>query len=113
MGGTENGRTYILAWESKITAGLVRGNGKQHEPACFFQLIGIGIQELSGQKKDADHLLVSIIQVPHLDGIKMFFHLFFKIISLWMFCAVKLFNTYSAFKLSFILLIEEANSSYV
>lgn len=106
MGGTENGRTYILAWESKITAGLVRGNGKQHEPACFFQLIGIGIQELSGQKKDADHLLVSIIQVPHLDGIKMSFHLFIKInsaFSLWMFCAVKLFNTYSAFKLSFIL----------
>jgi len=63
MGGTENGRTYILAWESKITAGLVRGNGKQHEPACFFQLIGIGIQELSGQKKDADHLLVSILPV--------------------------------------------------
>ncbi|MEK4951387.1 hypothetical protein NST12_13800 [Bacillus sp. FSL W8-1127] len=65
IGGTENGRTYILAWESKITAGLVRGKGKQHEPACFFQLIGIGDPRFKRTKKDADHLLVSIIQVPH------------------------------------------------
>lgn len=42
IGGTENGRTYILAWESKITAGIVRGNGKQHEPVCLYQLIAIG-----------------------------------------------------------------------
>jgi hypothetical protein len=66
IGGTENGRTYILVkadWESKITADIVRGKGKQHEPACFFQLIGIGDPRFKRTKKNADHLLDSILPV--------------------------------------------------
>ncbi|AKP48463.1 hypothetical protein BSM4216_3269 [Bacillus smithii] len=60
LDGTENGRTYIWVkadWESKITADIVRGKGKQHEPACFFQLIGIGDPRFKRTKKDADTYL--------------------------------------------------------